>query len=112
MTPESDECRTRVKPSRWWRRGEIDLATAGFLAEHLDAATASDRPEVLVDLRQVEFFDARACGCCAAPSPGRGSGAGGCAWSPTAAPAPAAARLRPVAPLPPLLQFPESPEKA
>jgi anti-anti-sigma factor len=37
--------------------GEIDLATAGFLAEHLDAATASGRPDVLVDLRHVEFFD-------------------------------------------------------
>ncbi|MFF7546123.1 hypothetical protein ACFZCU_21200 [Streptomyces canus] len=44
MTPESDEA-----------VGEIDLATAGVLAEHLDAATASDRPDVLVDLRQVEF---------------------------------------------------------
>jgi anti-anti-sigma factor len=37
--------------------GEIDLATAGFLAEHLDAATASGRPDVLVDLRRVQFFD-------------------------------------------------------
>ncbi|MER6282768.1 STAS domain-containing protein [Streptomyces sviceus] len=37
--------------------GEIDLATAGFLAEHLDAATASGRPDVLLDLRGVEFFD-------------------------------------------------------
>jgi hypothetical protein len=37
--------------------GEIDLATAGFLVEHLEAATASGRPDVLVDLRRVEFFD-------------------------------------------------------
>jgi len=37
--------------------GEIDLATAGFLAEHLDAATTGPRPEVLVDLRYVDFFD-------------------------------------------------------
>lgn len=37
--------------------GEIDLATAGFLQEHLDAATARPVPDVLVDLRQVEFFD-------------------------------------------------------
>ncbi|GAA2492908.1 STAS domain-containing protein [Streptomyces longisporus] len=37
--------------------GEIDLATAEFLQEHLDAATARPEPDVLVDLRQVEFFD-------------------------------------------------------
>ncbi|ALV31674.1 STAS domain-containing protein [Streptomyces sp. CdTB01] len=37
--------------------GEIDLATAGALGEHLDAATAGPRPDVLVDLRHVEFFD-------------------------------------------------------
>jgi anti-anti-sigma factor len=37
--------------------GEIDLATAGFLSEHLDAATAAPGPDVLVDLRRVEFFD-------------------------------------------------------
>ncbi|WP_151475769.1 STAS domain-containing protein [Streptomyces albicerus] len=37
--------------------GEIDMATAGALAEHLDAATASPAPHVLVDLRAVEFFD-------------------------------------------------------
>ncbi|MCI3274124.1 STAS domain-containing protein [Streptomyces cylindrosporus] len=37
--------------------GEIDLATAEFLTEHLDAATARPRPDVLVDLRHVEFFD-------------------------------------------------------
>jgi len=37
--------------------GEIDLATAGFVAEHLDAATARPLPDVLVDLRYVAFFD-------------------------------------------------------
>ncbi|MFG2729394.1 STAS domain-containing protein [Streptomyces canus] len=35
----------------------MDLATAGFLAEHPDAATATDLPDLLVDLRHVEFFD-------------------------------------------------------
>ncbi|WP_327399342.1 STAS domain-containing protein [Streptomyces sp. NBC_01288] len=37
--------------------GEIDMATAGFVVEHLDAATSIDEPDVLVDLRPVEFFD-------------------------------------------------------
>lgn len=37
--------------------GEIDLATAVHLAEHLDAATARPEPDVLVDLRRVDFFD-------------------------------------------------------
>ncbi|MFJ5303043.1 STAS domain-containing protein [Streptomyces sp. NPDC088350] len=37
--------------------GEIDMATAGFVTEHLDAATAVAEPDVLVDLRLVEFFD-------------------------------------------------------
>lgn len=37
--------------------GEIDLATSGFLAEHLDAATSRPGPDVLVDLRRVDFFD-------------------------------------------------------
>lgn len=37
--------------------GEIDMATAGFVVEHLDAATAVPEPDVLVDLRAVEFFD-------------------------------------------------------
>lgn len=37
--------------------GEIDMATAGFLLEHLDAATAGPDPDVLVDLRPVAFFD-------------------------------------------------------
>ncbi|MES5817488.1 STAS domain-containing protein [Streptomyces sp. RG80] len=37
--------------------GEIDMATAGLLAVHLDAATERARPDVLVDLRTVDFFD-------------------------------------------------------
>ncbi|MER6093272.1 STAS domain-containing protein [Streptomyces bluensis] len=37
--------------------GEIDMATADFVAEHLDAATAPAGPDVLVDLRGVTFFD-------------------------------------------------------
>ncbi|MFY7570712.1 STAS domain-containing protein [Streptomyces sp. WI04-05B] len=37
--------------------GEIDLATAGFLTHHLDAATSHPGPDVLVDLRHVGFFD-------------------------------------------------------
>ncbi|MFJ9582437.1 STAS domain-containing protein [Streptomyces acidicola] len=37
--------------------GEIDMATADFVAEHLDAATAPAEPDVLVDLRGVTFFD-------------------------------------------------------
>ncbi|MDF3144648.1 MULTISPECIES: STAS domain-containing protein [unclassified Streptomyces] len=37
--------------------GEIDLATATLLAEHLDAATARPECDVVVDLRRVDFFD-------------------------------------------------------
>ncbi|MDQ1034381.1 anti-sigma B factor antagonist [Streptomyces sp. V3I8] len=40
--------------------GEIDMATAGALGEQLDALTsdASDEaPQVVVDLRRVDFFD-------------------------------------------------------
>ncbi|GAA3836638.1 STAS domain-containing protein [Streptomyces phyllanthi] len=37
--------------------GEIDMATAGFVDEHLDTATAAPEPDVLVDLRGVTFFD-------------------------------------------------------
>ncbi|WP_215453710.1 MULTISPECIES: STAS domain-containing protein [unclassified Streptomyces] len=38
--------------------GEIDLASAGSLAEHLTAAaTGAAPPDVLVDLRHVSFFD-------------------------------------------------------
>ncbi|WP_327726476.1 anti-sigma factor antagonist [Streptomyces sp. NBC_00487] len=38
--------------------GEIDMASAGLVAEHLTAAaTGSAAPDVLVDLRRVSFFD-------------------------------------------------------
>ncbi|MFF6782918.1 anti-sigma factor antagonist [Streptomyces sp. NPDC012510] len=38
--------------------GEIDMASAGFVAEHLTAAaTGGAEPDVLVDLRRVTFFD-------------------------------------------------------
>ncbi|MHC5908182.1 STAS domain-containing protein [Streptomyces sp. S6] len=37
--------------------GEIDMATEGLLTEHLDAATTGEAPDVLVDLRRVEFID-------------------------------------------------------
>ncbi|MBQ0851683.1 STAS domain-containing protein [Streptomyces sp. BH-SS-21] len=37
--------------------GEIDMATAGALGEHLDALTSAGVPQVVVDLRKVEFFD-------------------------------------------------------
>ncbi|MDX3642162.1 STAS domain-containing protein, partial [Streptomyces sp. MB09-02B] len=38
--------------------GEIDMASAGSLAEHLTAAaTGAAPPDVLVDLRHVVFFD-------------------------------------------------------
>jgi anti-anti-sigma factor len=37
--------------------GEIDIASAGLLEEHLDASTAGPEPDVLVDLRLVDFFD-------------------------------------------------------
>ncbi|MER6127814.1 STAS domain-containing protein [Streptomyces sp. NPDC001795] len=37
--------------------GEIDMASAGSVAEHLEAATGRPAPDVLVDLRPVVFFD-------------------------------------------------------
>ncbi|MFH8463201.1 STAS domain-containing protein [Streptomyces sp. NPDC017991] len=37
--------------------GEIDMATADALSEHLDALTSVGVPQVVVDLREVEFFD-------------------------------------------------------
>ncbi|WP_119583680.1 anti-sigma factor antagonist [Streptomyces europaeiscabiei] len=38
--------------------GEIDVASAGLVAEHLTAATTgSAEPDVLVDLRHVSFLD-------------------------------------------------------
>lgn len=37
--------------------GEVDLATAALVTEHLDAATGRPESDVLVDLRRVDFFD-------------------------------------------------------
>ena len=126
MTPESDDraavapaanpyARTRVNAGFTVVEavGEIDLATAGFLAEHLDAATASDRPEVLVDLRQVEFFDCSGLRVlCRAESRARERGG----RLRLVTDAPRLHRLLRTCGLwrrfPPLLQFPESPEKA
>ncbi|MCZ4117807.1 STAS domain-containing protein [Streptomyces sp. H39-S7] len=42
--------------------GEIDLAMAPQLIEHLDAATAGHRPDVVVDLRAVTFIDCSSLG--------------------------------------------------
>ncbi|MEU1181396.1 STAS domain-containing protein [Streptomyces sp. NPDC005820] len=60
MTPPADPpARTRVDGPRTVVEltGEIDLATAGFVADQLDAVTAAAAVDVLVDLRGVEFFD-------------------------------------------------------
>ncbi|MEV6760334.1 STAS domain-containing protein [Streptomyces sp. NPDC051105] len=37
--------------------GEVDIATEDLVAEHLLAATAGAEPDVLVDLRQLDFLD-------------------------------------------------------
>ncbi|MGW3445103.1 STAS domain-containing protein [Streptomyces sp. NPDC001076] len=37
--------------------GEVDVATEELLAEHLLAATAGAEPDVLVDLRRLDFLD-------------------------------------------------------
>ncbi|MED7824577.1 STAS domain-containing protein, partial [Streptomyces chiangmaiensis] len=37
--------------------GEIDMASAGSVAAHLEAVTDRPAPDVLVDLRPVVFFD-------------------------------------------------------
>ncbi|WP_406431674.1 STAS domain-containing protein [Streptomyces sp. NBC_00631] len=37
--------------------GEVDIASAELLAEHLLAATAGVEPDVLVDLRRLDFLD-------------------------------------------------------
>ncbi|MER7834941.1 STAS domain-containing protein [Streptomyces sp. NPDC096040] len=37
--------------------GEVDIATEGLVAEHLLAATAGAEPDVLVDLRRLDFLD-------------------------------------------------------
>ncbi|WP_151774030.1 anti-sigma factor antagonist [Streptomyces abyssomicinicus] len=38
-------------------RGEIDILTAQEVGPHLDAVTGRTRPDVVVDLTPVEFFD-------------------------------------------------------
>ncbi|NUS23514.1 MAG: anti-sigma factor antagonist [Streptomyces sp.] len=38
-------------------RGEIDIAAAVEIVPHLDRETGRDRSRVVIDLRQVEFFD-------------------------------------------------------
>ncbi|WP_258054767.1 STAS domain-containing protein [Streptomyces sp. Ru71] len=38
-------------------RGDIDLLTAPALADRLDALTAGRRPDVVIDLRAVNFID-------------------------------------------------------
>lgn len=58
--PEPNSCaRTRIEGGRTVVEvsGEVDIATSGLLAVHLDAATAGQGVDVLVDLRSVEFFD-------------------------------------------------------
>ncbi|MER5748757.1 STAS domain-containing protein [Streptomyces sp. NPDC002088] len=40
--------------------GEVDIATAYLVAEHLDAATSPPEPNVLVDLRPADFLDCSA----------------------------------------------------
>ncbi|MEV5313284.1 anti-sigma B factor antagonist [Streptomyces glaucescens] len=39
-------------------RGEIDIVAAEEIAPHLDDATASPAPRIVIDLGPVEFFDA------------------------------------------------------
>ena len=126
MTPESDDRAPETPAANPYARtrldggctvveaaGEIDLATAGFLSEHLDAATATGRPDVLVDLRQVEFFDCSGLRVlCRAESRARERGG----RLRLVTDAPRLHRLLRACGLwrrfPPLLQFPESPEKA
>jgi anti-anti-sigma factor len=38
-------------------RGEIDILTAQEIRPHLDAVTGRPRPDVVIDLTPVEFFD-------------------------------------------------------
>ncbi|MFF5139861.1 STAS domain-containing protein [Streptomyces sp. NPDC013157] len=68
MTPEADDlglpaanscARTRHSGSYLVVEvyGEVDIATEELLAEHLLAATAGAGPDVLVDLRRLDFLD-------------------------------------------------------
>ncbi|MDH6437868.1 anti-sigma B factor antagonist [Streptomyces sp. SAI-144] len=126
MTPESDDRAPETPAANPYARtrldggctvveaaGEIDLATAGFLSEHLDAATATGRPDVLVDLRQVEFFDCSGLRVlCRAESRARERGG----RLRVVTDCPRLHRLLRASGLwrrfPPLLEFPEFPEKA
>ncbi|MFF4835770.1 anti-sigma factor antagonist [Streptomyces sp. NPDC001315] len=38
-------------------RGEIDIAAAVEIVPHLDRATSGAEPRIVIDLKQVEFFD-------------------------------------------------------
>ncbi len=40
-------------------RGELDVATAAPLSHALDGLTATARPDLIVDLREVTFLDGR-----------------------------------------------------
>jgi len=42
--------------------GDIDMAVAGSVVSHLDAATVAGRPQVVVDLRKVTFIDCSSLG--------------------------------------------------
>jgi anti-sigma B factor antagonist len=42
--------------------GEVDIVTAPVLQRHLDAALASRRPTVVIDLSETTFMDARGVG--------------------------------------------------
>ncbi|MGW0821407.1 STAS domain-containing protein [Streptomyces sp. NPDC002845] len=55
--------------------GEIDMATAACVAEHLETATNGPSPDVLVNLRRCAFLDCSAAR--AVPCRGEGPGAGG-----------------------------------
>ncbi|MDT0433772.1 MULTISPECIES: STAS domain-containing protein [Streptomyces] len=73
MTPDPDEPRPEPPAPNAHARtrasgaftvvevtGEIDLATADLVAEHLSAAALGPAPDILVDLRRVTFLD---CSC-------------------------------------------------
>ncbi|MEU0057262.1 anti-sigma factor antagonist [Streptomyces sp. NPDC006334] len=59
--PTADTPHLRVREDRGYTvlefRGEIDLLTATEIVPHLDAATASPAPRVVIDLSGIEFFD-------------------------------------------------------
>ncbi|MFJ1735421.1 anti-sigma factor antagonist [Streptomyces sp. NPDC088254] len=59
--PTADTPHLRVREDRGYTvlefRGEIDLLAATEIGPHLDAATASPAPRVVIDLSGIEFFD-------------------------------------------------------